>query len=452
MKILIVTAYFPPQNAIASLRPYSWAKYWSRAGHEVEVLTMAKKRTFNDLRSPLNGFAVHKLRLPALSRIMQSERLRRAFHDTREPRNGPVRQPKAIVALRWVVRDLAESIRSCLERYGIFIGARLPRLEDLWIPRALQWARPRGWDAIVSTSGPYLVHLVAHQLKRKGRARVWIADYRDLWTGNPYAPGLFPFSLLEEWLERKALRHCDAITTVSGPLAGALSARNPRKKVHVVENGFDSDDHNSIDASPAFPSNGKLRLVYTGTIIPRKRDPSPLFKALSSLRELPGGYSRLSRLEVVFAGLKTGYLSSKVRHFALDGTVTLFGTLSRDVALRMQRDADVLLLLESMQPGAEGVLTGKIFEYLHCKAPIWGIGISEESEAGKLIMSARAGIVFGTDSKRIMKALVELTDDRSERITKEVKSEILRRYDRGFLANRMLSILRERLAAVHGSV
>lgn len=38
MKILIVSYYFPPQNSIASLRPYSWAKWWRRAGHDVEKI------------------------------------------------------------------------------------------------------------------------------------------------------------------------------------------------------------------------------------------------------------------------------------------------------------------------------------------------------------------------------------------------------------------------------
>ena len=37
MNILIVSHYFPPGNSIAALRPYSWAKYWSRMGHQVTV-------------------------------------------------------------------------------------------------------------------------------------------------------------------------------------------------------------------------------------------------------------------------------------------------------------------------------------------------------------------------------------------------------------------------------
>ena len=56
MKILIVSYYFPPQNSIASLRPYSWAKWWSRAGHDVTVLTIEKKILKNNLNLDCSMF------------------------------------------------------------------------------------------------------------------------------------------------------------------------------------------------------------------------------------------------------------------------------------------------------------------------------------------------------------------------------------------------------------
>ena len=60
MKILIVSTFFPPQNSIASLRPYSWAKWWSRAGHDVTVLTTEKEEWANNLNLDCSGFTVIK--------------------------------------------------------------------------------------------------------------------------------------------------------------------------------------------------------------------------------------------------------------------------------------------------------------------------------------------------------------------------------------------------------
>ena len=38
MKILILTTYYPPDTAVAAVRPYMLAKYLTRRGHEVTVL------------------------------------------------------------------------------------------------------------------------------------------------------------------------------------------------------------------------------------------------------------------------------------------------------------------------------------------------------------------------------------------------------------------------------
>ena len=58
MKILIVSTYFPPANSIASLRPYSWAKWWSRAGHDITVLTTEKDKRSNDFKLDCKGFKI----------------------------------------------------------------------------------------------------------------------------------------------------------------------------------------------------------------------------------------------------------------------------------------------------------------------------------------------------------------------------------------------------------
>lgn len=57
-KILIITHYFPPINAIASHRPYSWAKYWSRMGNDITVLTTKKEPKSNDLNLDCSFFKV----------------------------------------------------------------------------------------------------------------------------------------------------------------------------------------------------------------------------------------------------------------------------------------------------------------------------------------------------------------------------------------------------------
>ena len=59
MRILLVSPYFPPQQAIASLRAHSFASAWSSAGVEVTVLTTRKRTHLNLKRSSFgSGYAI----------------------------------------------------------------------------------------------------------------------------------------------------------------------------------------------------------------------------------------------------------------------------------------------------------------------------------------------------------------------------------------------------------
>ena len=66
MQILIVTHYFPPENTIASLRPYSWAKYWTRSGHQVTVLTTQEPIAEQNLSLPLPDCEILRVFRPTI--------------------------------------------------------------------------------------------------------------------------------------------------------------------------------------------------------------------------------------------------------------------------------------------------------------------------------------------------------------------------------------------------
>lgn len=44
LNVVIVTYSWPPRNSISTHRPYSWAKYWSKIGAKVTVLTAKKTK------------------------------------------------------------------------------------------------------------------------------------------------------------------------------------------------------------------------------------------------------------------------------------------------------------------------------------------------------------------------------------------------------------------------
>lgn len=426
VRILIVCHFFPPINAIASLRPYSWAKYWSRMGHEVVVLTTVKPPSAHPLKFPREGFSV--VEVPSLYNSVRAL--------VKKGRAGGIFQELG-------AEERKEGLVSRLlgyfqNKYGIFWNIRMPDHLDFWIWPAARAARRLGrFDLVVSTFGPYASHLVAYLVKRSQGCK-WIADYRDLWTDSYVYPGLWPFKAVERMLERKLLASADAITSVARLEAEVLRKAYGRY-VHIVENGFDIEDLKGLSTEPFFPQDGKIRIVYTGSFYAGKRDPSPLFLAI---RKLEGKHPGLEdKLEVVVAGVNLHNLEEFIESHGVKKYVRLQGFVSRPDALRMQRDADALLLLEWEDPVAS-MLTGKVFEYLFSGRPVLLVGAGPESPAGKLITEVERGFCLGNDVERIASVLNDLLNGRP--IMVAPPDERLAAYTREALAGKMLALVSEK--------
>jgi glycosyltransferase involved in cell wall biosynthesis len=433
MTILIVSTYYPPLSSAASLRPYSWAKYWTREGHDVTVLTTAKREDPSTaLGLPDPGCTVREVPWPVtVGRLKRMQAWMTGERRQVDSRHGA--GPSALA------RRAARALDRQRARFGVLgAGPRLPDVADLWAFGALKTAKAPGpWDVVVSTAAPYVAHLVAARLKRRGLSRQWIADYRDLWTDHRTAPGLPGVRVWERRFEVRLLRSADVITTVSEPLADTLRLRHGASRIHVVENGVDAEDFERLDPAPVFLRDGKRRIVYTGTIYD-PQDPSPLLQALAEMAHAPGGASLLSGVEVVLATRSTARLADLVRRFGVDRWVRVEGLVPRPHALRMQRDADLLLLLPWNDPNVDGILTTKVYEYLFSDAPILLVGCRTVEALQRLVLDAGRGIRL-PDASAVRTFLTDyLRNPAPARAPRS--SAILDRYDRRRLAIRLLSL------------
>lgn len=422
MKILIISYYFPPINSIASLRPYSWAKYWSQMEHEVTVLTANEVKKSNDLIMDCSMFNIIRITNPLKSLMTQS---------TAEGSiQIKMQSPSKPTFLR--------KFKTFLQSRGIMSTARMPDFNDAVIAKSVDAIGSAQFDFIISTAGPYTEHLIARKIMKKQKQAFWIADYRDLWTQNHIFKGLFPFTWIEEYLEKKINHSANYIITVSQPLADQISLKYNINNVAVIENGFDSDDTNTISPEPYWSDN-KVRLVYTGVIYRGKQDPSPLLEAIQIIDQSEDSHL-LQKLEVIFVGGSKGDLHELISKYGVDTWVKDYGFVSRNNALRMQRDAHGLIFLDFETPGVDGILTGKLFEYLDSGTEILGIGVTDKSTPGKLIAESGQGRNFGTDSQIIATYLKSLLEKESKPVIAK-NTECLKKYSRKYLAEKLLSIV-----------
>ncbi|NGX42636.1 MAG: hypothetical protein K940chlam7_00916 [Chlamydiae bacterium] len=427
MRILIISTFFPPLNSIASLRPYSWAKYWTLEGHDVTVLTTQKQQDPTlALNLPNPGFELIEVPLPSLFHSLKNRCQATSKKDENNPeKKGNTPQINFLQTLR--------------RKKGIFHACRMPDITHFWTRPAFRKIREKGnWDLVVSSSGPYTVHIVAEKLKKSGFAKKWVADFRDRWSDNHIFPGLFPFTLVEKIWEKKLMKSADAITTVSTPYSNTFKAKYGSEKVHVIENGFDPEDLENIPKIPIFLDDGKFRIIYTGSLFLRNQNPEPFFKTIAKMKQDPKNQNLLEKLEVIFVGPEQQTLERLINQYQIEKWVKTLGFVNREVSLRMQRDAHAVLFFPWNDSTVDGINTGKVFEYLYSKTPILCVGEKNHQSIQQLIHESKTGVTL-TTTEEIESYLIDHLQNTSKQPT-TIPSSILERYSRKELASQFLKI------------
>lgn len=370
-RILIITYNWPPRNAIGTHRPYAWAKYWSRAGAKITVLTAAK-RAFD---APLD------LDLPDLDGVRVIE----------VPYGGAGLSLVDQLIRNGKIRSYLKRIKSYLRRKSLISTDPRSGWKDAAVAVVAELVKDN--DFVVSTYGPDASHLIANDAKSANPALIWVADYRDLWSQNPLAEWSDNLQGSIRSLEEESVgRNADLVTVVSEDMARKLGEFFKRRII-LAPNGFDLDtrDLEQILMAPFSYHTKPLRIVHTGTVYPGQRDPTVLLEVLADMaerRELEFG-----EITVDFYGSRIELIMKLMGNPRFRPFLRTPGHVGREEAIRIQREADLLLLLESPEPEARGVLTGKIFEYISAGRPIICVGSRPDFEIGQLLRRTGTGIV-----------------------------------------------------------
>lgn len=346
MRILVVSFRFPPSNSSGSLRVGKNAINLESLGEDVRVLTALEPPLSNDLELGFDESKVIRTRWRNINWI-----------------------PERLSGGSEKVRSEGYSRHTSARRRAEVLWRNVVNFPDLaagWIPYAIRTGvtAAESWkpDIILGSFGPQSSLIVASTISRQTGVP-WVAEFRDLWRGNPYNQA-FRWRQKVDWsLERRIVASASAIVTVSEPLAEELHALHG-KPCHVIRNGFDEEDL----PEPTEPDPGPLTIRHLGTIYPGQRDPSPLFRVLRDDEYLS------DRVRVEFYGRNLGDLDELVREHRVGRCVTVGSQVTRQESLRLQVTSDALLLLMSGSARDAGTLPGKLFEYAGCARPVLQIG------------------------------------------------------------------------------
>ncbi len=423
MKILMIVFHFPPLNQMASSRSYAFAKYWSKMGYEVTVIT-PKKYIYH---GKLNYKPNEKIDINLIE-VSYAKWLTRRFEKDK------LSKEESINILRKVIRYLRKHL----------IGNAFDT-QKLWEKAVYQEAdrlmRDEAFDVVFSSFSPPTPHLIASKLKAKYPNIFWVADYRDLWNGNHLLKINRFLSFFEKKREKKVLKNADLIVTVSEGFKTYLENFH-RKKVFTIFNGYDKEEIDTISQDAFFPPDDKIRFVYTGTIYVGTRDPAPFFKAVKRLEK--EALISPKKFEIWFFGDSANVMEIAAKE-SVKSYVKIGDYLTKEDAYRAQRDADGLLFLEEQSKESDlsfiGTIPAKLYESLLAKTEIFAIGVHGQSFAGDLIKRSLTGDFYEHNVDKIYNRLKEFINEKNR--TVEPDLTVIERFSREKIASDLLALIKE---------
>jgi glycosyltransferase involved in cell wall biosynthesis len=407
--LLLVAYFYPPSRDTGAQRPASMARHLRSLGHRVTVLTTRAYGSGSEDEPEIVRTADLQL---LRARLRGKDRVD-ALYDADTYAGRPHPLSRVLVPEPLVVA---------------------------WAPFARRAAvrlhRERRFDCVITSSPPESAHLVGRALRRRGVP--WVADVRDAWTFEALRPR-FPTAAqrrFDERLERRWLGEADAVVCVSPPVAEDFRARGIATPV-VVPNGW--DPISVPGGGPAAETGldpGRVSLVYTGRFGSYGRDPGALVEALRALAaEEP---ESAARLELVIAGPLTTDEARLLEADVSPARIVAAGSLPRERALALQREADALLLLAS--PTRTQLANYKLFEYLAAGRPI--LALAAGTEAGRIVEEAGGRAVRADDPEAIAGELRRLAAGELSALDPEAA----RAYSYPALAERMAAVVEGAIA------
>jgi len=392
LRILLVSWYFPPGNAIGALRSGKLAKYLIEQRHDVRVLTARSATLAQTLPLEISRERIAYAGTIDINRPLQF--LQQTYKSVFRRDEGLTTRRRTTV----VPRNGAYSLSQRISDFYVNL-TNYPDRHVGWMPAALIAGRKlcSSWrpDLIYASGPPFTTLLVGRRIARRLRVP-WIAEYRDRWVDDPYGdyPGWLRKRLAA--LEQRVVSDAAGIVTVSEPWADFYRAKF-RKPVATIYNGFDPADF-TLDR-PVAPRAGadELEIVYTGAIYSGRRDASPLFDAIGRL----GG--KRHRVRVSFYGSAPHLVQPIAERYGVVDRVAIHPPVPYRESVQIQKNADILLLLQWNDPKEQGNCPGKLFEYLAVLRPILGMGL-ENGVPATIIREREAGF-FSSDPQKIAEQL-----------------------------------------------
>ncbi|MDT0539572.1 glycosyltransferase family 4 protein [Croceitalea sp. P059] len=285
--------------------------------------------------------------------------------------------------------------QSVIERLFLWIRGNffIPDARKYWVKPSVKTLskliKEENIQTVVTTGPPHSVHLIGLKLKSKFNLN-WIADFRDPWTSIGYHKKLKLTEYSQQKhkiLEKQVLNFADKVLVTSKATKQEFE-QITSKPIEVITNGYDGlKIETTLDKS--------FTISHIGSLL-TDRNPVLLWEVLKELCDSHQAFKKVLQIQLI--GVIGDGVKQSLAQYGLCDVVFDRGYVSHSEVLTLQAKSQVLLLLEIDAAETQGIIPGKLFEYLNARRPILALG-PINWEAGAMVEETKSGASFTPKDK-----------------------------------------------------
>jgi glycosyltransferase involved in cell wall biosynthesis len=425
-KVLIITYYWPPSGGAGVQRWVKFVKYLVRMNYEPLVLTVHPDSATYPQTDPTLVADIPENVQVFYAKSFELYSLYKKLSSNKEVPYGGFANTNKLDFKEKVIRFI---------RGNFFIPDPRKGWNKYAIAKAKELIRIHQIDTVITTSPPHSTQLIGLHLQKVLNVK-WVADLRDPWTDIYYFNQMYPAFIarqIQKKLEKKVLVNADRVITVSEELKKLFSGKadNISPKIKVIPNGFDTADFQGTNKT-VHPD--VFYISYVGTI----SNEYTLTGFIKALVDLPKEIR--SKLRIRFIGKMPSELIERFENAKLTELIELTGYVPHHKAIEFLFSSDMLLLIIPDVKNNEGILTGKLFEYLASQKPILLIG-PEKGDAAKIVRETNSGVICGyNDHQKIKEDIIRNFELKHSGKLKSASSGYMK-YSRENLTKKLVEVL-----------
>lgn len=425
-KVLIITYYWPPSGGGGVQRWVKFVKYLPKFNIEPIVLTVdANYAAYPLLDETLYRDINANLEVVKTKSIEPLKLYGKLSSNNEIPYGGFANEENP-----GFLKKVSRFIR------GNFF---IPDARIGWNNYALKKAREiinkYNIETVITSSPPHSTQLIGLALKKEFGIN-WIADMRDPWTDIYYYHKMFHTSIvkkIDKRKEKEVLDNADKIIVVSDSIKKLFGNKlDSDNKISVIPNGFDEFDFPETQKS----INNNFTITYTGTIA----DNYNIDGFLKGIIDFAGQNTDI-KLKMKFVGRVSEKYKEFIGKSVLNTYCEFFKHVDHHSSISFLQKSDALFLAIPDVPQNDGILTGKLFEYLAAKKQIIAVG-PVNGDAASIINECRAGQMFDYNATTEISAyLSRLYSIWLDTNSSELKEDSYLKYSRENLTKSLVDLI-----------